>query len=83
MGTITQFLKDYPDYPFINELTADYSTAALRLLPFRRDSLWGFIDDQGVERIKAEFDWVENFVNGQATVSRAIAWARSTRAVAK
>ncbi|MBK7753704.1 MAG: WG repeat-containing protein [Flavobacteriales bacterium] len=67
---ITQFLKDHPDYPFIQELVEDYRVASQVLLPFRRNGLWGFIDDQGVERIKAEYEWVEPFVNGQALVGR-------------
>ena len=69
-ANITRFLKDYPDYPFIQELSADYSTAALVLHPFRRDSLWGFIDEEGIERIKAEFDWVDEFHGGQTLVGR-------------
>lgn len=67
---ITSFLKEYPDYPFTTDLLADYSTATLTLHPFRRDSLWGFIDEQGIEQIKAEYDWVEDFLSGQALVSR-------------
>jgi hypothetical protein len=70
VANITRFLKDYPDYPFIQELSADYSTAALVLHPFRRDSLWGFIDDDGIERIKAEYEWVEEFHGGQTLVGR-------------
>lgn len=65
---ITEFLKEYPDYPFMNELVGDFETASLILYPFRRDGRWGFIDDKGVERIKAEYEFVEPFVNGQAQV---------------
>lgn len=69
-ASITAFLKTYPDYPFIEELALDYNTASLRLLPFRKDSLWGFIDVSGIERIKASFTWVEPFVKDQALVER-------------
>jgi WG containing repeat len=69
-ASITEFLKTYPDYPFIEELAADYKIASMRLLPFRKDSLWGFIDDTGTERIKAVYTWVEPFVKDQALVER-------------
>ncbi|MFT3885938.1 MAG: WG repeat-containing protein [Flavobacteriales bacterium] len=69
-GRITAFLQEYPDYPFMNELVGDFETASLTLYPFRRDGRWGFIDDKGGERIKAEYEFVEPFVNGQAQVGR-------------
>lgn len=65
---ITRFLKDYPDYPYINELMNDYKVASMVLHPFRHEGYWGYIDATGVERIKAEFDFAEPFINGQAQV---------------
>ncbi|MBK6408780.1 MAG: WG repeat-containing protein [Flavobacteriales bacterium] len=70
VNNITRFLTDYPDYPFINELMNDYKVASLVLYPFRQGGKWGFIDDTGVERIKAEFDFAEPFIHGQAQVGR-------------
>ena len=70
VANITRFLKDYPDYPFINELMNDYKVASLILYPFRQDGKWGYIDDTGAERIKAEFDFAEPFVHGQAQVGK-------------
>lgn len=70
VGRITDFLKEYPDYPFMNELVGDFETASLVLYPFRHGGKWGFIDDKGLERIKAEYEFVEPFVNGQAQVGR-------------
>lgn len=67
---ITRFLQEFPDYPFVEELVLDYQTASLFLLPFRRDSLWGYIDEEGNERIKATFEWAEPFVGAQALVGR-------------
>lgn len=67
---ITRFLQEYPDYPFVEELVMDYKTASLFLLPFKRDSLWGYIDEEGNERIKAEFEWAEPFQGAQALVGR-------------
>ncbi|MBL7952920.1 MAG: WG repeat-containing protein [Flavobacteriales bacterium] len=69
VGTITRFIAEYPEYPFMEELVDDYKTASLELLPFRREGKWGFIDTEGVERIKADHDWVEPFRSGQAVVS--------------
>jgi hypothetical protein len=68
VGAITRFIAEFPDYPFMEELVDDYRTASIELLPFRRDGKWGFIDTEGSERIKAEYDWVEPFVSGQAQV---------------
>lgn len=68
VDNITRFLKDYPDYPYINELMNDYKVASLVLYPFRQAGKWGYIDDKGVERIKAEFDFAEPFILGQAQV---------------
>lgn len=67
---ITRFLKDYPDYPFISELMNDYKVASLVLYPFRQGGKWGFIDNTGVERIKAEYDFAEPFIQGLAQVGR-------------
>lgn len=70
VANITRFLKDYPDYPFINELMNDYKVASLVLYPFRQGGKWGFIDNTGVERIKAEYDFAEPFIQGLAQVGR-------------
>lgn len=68
VANITRFLKEHPDYPFIGELMNDYKVASLVLYPIRQGGLWGFIDNSGVERIKAEFDYAEPFIHGQAQV---------------
>ncbi|MCB0793991.1 MAG: WG repeat-containing protein [Flavobacteriales bacterium] len=65
---ITRFLKEHPEYPFMEELMADYNTASLVLHPFRHQGKWGYIDGDGLERIKAIYDWVEPFRGGQALV---------------
>lgn len=70
VANITAFLKDYPDYPFINELMNDYKVASLVLYPFRQGGKWGYIDNTGVERIKAEYDFAESFIQGLAQVGR-------------
>ncbi len=69
-NSITNFLKDYPDYPFMSELVDEYKTASLVLYPFRQNGKWGYIDDAGVERIKAVYDFAEPFIGGQAQVGR-------------
>ncbi|MBK7112181.1 MAG: WG repeat-containing protein [Flavobacteriales bacterium] len=70
VGSITRFIAEYPDYPFMDELVDDYRTASLEMLPFRRQGKWGFIDHEGTERVKAEYDWVDDFKAGQALVGR-------------
>lgn len=68
VGAITRFIAEFPDYPFMEELVDDYRTASIELIPFRRNGKWGFVDTEGNERIKAEYDWVDAFVTGQAQV---------------
>ncbi len=70
VNAITRFLTEFPDYPYVAELADDYKTASLELIPFRQDTLWGFIDTDGIERIPAIYDWVESFKGAQAVVSR-------------
>jgi len=67
-NTITRFLQDFPEYPFVEELVDDYRTASLFLLPFRREGKWGYIDEEGTERIKAVYEWAEPFHGPQALV---------------
>lgn len=67
-STITRFLQEFPDYPFVEEIVDDYKTASLCLLPFRRDGKWGYIDEEGNERIKAVYEWAEPFDGAQALV---------------
>lgn len=67
-SSITRFIRDYPDYPFINELAEDYNTASLVLRAFRHEGKWGYIDEKGVERIKAVYEFAEPFHGGQAQV---------------
>jgi hypothetical protein len=48
----------------------DYKVASMVLHPFRQNGKWGYINDAGVERIKAQFDFAEPFRKGLAQVGK-------------
>ena len=67
---ISAFLTNYPDYPNKNEILLNVELLNEDFLPFRNGNLWGYINDKGVEKIKAKFDWVEPFSEGLAMVGK-------------
>lgn len=70
----TQIIKDfqieYPNYPFEEELNQDFQLSQERFLPFRSNEKWGFMSAEGVIKIKPTFDFVEEFSEGLALVSK-------------
>ncbi len=68
--SIAAFSLKYPNYPFQNELKADFDFATTRFYPFSQDTLFGFIDEKGEVRIEPIFEWVEPFSEGLAAVGR-------------
>lgn len=67
---IIEFRIDYPDYPFIDELMLDMHLASKRFLPFKRQNLWGFMDENGKELIKPQYEFVEEFYEGLALAGK-------------
>jgi len=68
--TYLQFKFDYPDYPFMDELENDYMRQTSLFLPFKKNGLWGFINEEGLEMIEAVYEEVNYFSEGLAAVSR-------------
>jgi hypothetical protein len=68
--TYLQFKFDFPDYPFMDELENDYKRQTSLFLPFKQNSLWGFINETGEEMIAAVYDEVNYFSEGLAAVSK-------------
>ncbi len=67
---LTSFKNQFPDYPFKNELETDYELQRSFFLPFTRNNLWGFINEDGKEMIKPEYEEVAFFSEGLAAVQK-------------
>lgn len=67
---IASFSMKYPEYPFAAELRTNFALATTRFYPFSADGKWGFIDEDGKQRIKPFYEWSEAYSEGFAVVSR-------------
>jgi len=68
--SLDNFKNRFPDYPFKNELREDYRLQSSFLLPFSRNELWGYIDEDGKEILKPQFKEISLFSEGLAAVSK-------------
>ena len=67
---LSDFKKQFPDYPFKEELDTDFELQRSLFLPFSKNNKWGFINDDGKEMIKPEFDEVLLFSEGLAAAEK-------------
>jgi hypothetical protein len=67
---IDQFLTEYPNYPFQNEVLQDKEIALQNLLPFRKGSLFGWMDFQGSIVYSPEYESMGLFREGLSLVSK-------------
>ena len=65
---IQEFMKEYPEYPFKDELKQDFNLANELFLPFKKNGLWGFMNESGTVKILAQYAFVESFSEGLALV---------------
>jgi len=63
---LEQFKRDFPIYPYWDELEADRSLMKLNLLPFKDENLYGFMDHDGKVIIPAEYEQLGFFKEGLA-----------------
>ena len=63
---ILQFEKDFPDYPYKENLETDLKLSKLKLLPFKSNSLYGYIDYDGNTVIKPQYESLGFFQEGLA-----------------
>lgn len=63
---IQEFQSRYPLYPFVEELEQDIKYAKRQLIPFKRDSLFGFMDYDGIPIIEPMYDYLGFFNEGLA-----------------
>ena len=63
---IQQFQQDYPNYPFTAELEQDIKYAQRRIIPFKENGLFGFMDYNGICLIEATYEYVGFYNEGLA-----------------
>lgn len=66
---IIAFEKDFPNYPFKDELLADKNLVNKLFLPYNKEEKWGYINQAGKFVIAPKYDGVGYFKNGIAIVS--------------
>jgi len=69
--TIPEFLNSFPDYSFKERLVEEYKLEGIDYFPYKQGEQWGFINESGEIVIEAKYDFVENFAEGIAVVSKA------------
>ncbi|MBD3635870.1 MAG: WG repeat-containing protein [Crocinitomicaceae bacterium] len=65
---IMEFKNEYPEYPFQEELTAEYNVADKVLYPIKSSGSWGFCDKSGRVVIPPIYSSVEWFTEGLAVI---------------
>lgn len=63
---IKKFKKEFPDYPFKDELRRDMDLIKLFLFPFKRGSLYGFMNHKGIEIYSPQYESLNLFSEGLA-----------------
>ncbi len=71
---ISEFLLDYPDYPYREEAFVDFQLAQMPYFPLNSIdttgiSRWGYIDSLGNTRVKPKYEYAGAFNDGLAAVS--------------
>ncbi len=63
---IKKFKKEFPDYPFKDELRRDMDLIKLFLFPFKRGNLYGFMNHKGIEIYSPQYESLSLFSEGLA-----------------
>lgn len=66
--TIEAFIKEYPDFPFKDLVIRDLTLTTKLFLPVRFGKKWGYVDTDGKQVIKNNFDRAEAFTDGIAEI---------------
>ena len=64
---ITQFKKDFPEYPFLSTLEQEQNLLNTSLFPFKRQEFYGFMDREGSVKIEPQFEQLGFYFEGLAT----------------
>jgi hypothetical protein len=61
---IKKFKKEFPDYPYKDELRRDMDLIKLFLFPFKRGNLYGFMNHKGIEIYSPQYESLSLFSEG-------------------
>lgn len=67
---IESFKREFPNYPFQNELSEESNLNKQILLPYKQDELYGWMTDQGEIVSVADFESLNLYKEGLAQASR-------------
>ncbi len=67
---IQQFKVDFPNYPFMEELSKESELSLSVLLPYKANSLFGYMNTEGTPVIEAQYATVGFFKDGLAWVEK-------------
>ena len=67
---IEAFKREYPDYPFQDELNEEMSLAKQILLPYKSENYFGWMTDQGQVMTDATYESLSLYKEGLAQASR-------------
>ena len=67
---INRFKRDFPHYPFKDELIRDIQLIETDFFPYKKDSLFGWINSKGNILYETEFESLSNFSEGLAMASK-------------
>ncbi len=67
-STLAAFSLRYPDYPFMDELKAEFEATVTRYYPIEVSGSWGFMTEAGEIAIPPVYDWVEQYAENLALV---------------
>lgn len=68
--TIEEFAEKHPDFPFLDMLYSDLSVVGKKLYPYKWKKLFGYMDENGLPLIPAQFQYAGLFNNGLAAVMK-------------
>jgi hypothetical protein len=67
---LEKFLVEFPAFPFRNSILKELELNKVKLFPYEKDDLFGFIDTTGKLVVKAEYDAVSDFYEGLSVVNK-------------
>jgi hypothetical protein len=67
---IKKFKKEYPNYPFKDDLKRDQDLSKLALYPFKRGKLFGWMNQKGIEIYTPEFENLNLYSEGLALAQK-------------
>ncbi|MBK9192219.1 MAG: WG repeat-containing protein [Crocinitomicaceae bacterium] len=67
-NSMTEFMTEFPHYPFAEELEQEMKLANTIFYPFKSKEKWGFLDEFGEIRIYPQFEDAEDFQEGLAVI---------------